>query len=435
MGRLRGVRVVVLVGMTIAASRPALAGPKKKVQVESSPAGAQVYVNLIEDGVVCTTPCEVQVDVGETTLIVDLEGYKAEVDTIVVTKKDKNLKKSYKLVASVGKIIIEGPKGASVTIDDEDKGKAPLEVDVTAGFHAVALTLNGKSIYGQSVEVARGQEVKLSGSTKVADSKPPPDDPPDTPTKPEIRKPVEPARPRAGSIIAVGAAFSVGFRDFAYKNPDPMNDKLTTESEAGQVLAGPTVEVWPGTLAGIRTLRGLSMLVRFQLGLNSQTVQRADNTPTSATTFWRSFEATLKQRWTIANSATIEVGGGFVRDQHQFEGMTGDIEFVPDADYQSVRIGGRASLLLGSAEPYVAFENRIVLAGGALEERFSQGANANGLRGAVGLGASFGKIGARLEASFTRYTWTFTQDPLAANQADGASDSIKQVGLAIGYAY
>ncbi len=410
----------------------AVAGPKKKVQIDTTPTGAQVYLNAIEDGVLCSTPCSIDADVGETTLIVDLVGHKPVIDVFTINKKDKGLKKSYKLVATLGKIIVTGPRGAAVAVDDEDKGKAPVEIEVPAGTHAVVMTLNSKQIYGQAVEVTAGDEVNVEGSTKTVAEAPPIKEDPEIEAKPAIRKPGV-SKPRAGSIISVGAAFTVGFRDFTYKNPDPMDETLTPESEGGQVLAGPVIELWPGTLAGVRALRGLALVVRYQHKLNSQTVVKMDKTPTDATTYWRSFEVSLRQRWMIKQKGTLEVGAGFVKDDYTFAGNVNDIRLVPDAAYQAIRIGGRASLLLGKLEPYLLAENRIVLSGGALEKRFSDGASANGLRGALGASVSFGSIGARLEGSFTRYNWTFKRND--AGGADGASDTIKLVSLVVGYAY
>jgi hypothetical protein len=175
--------------------------------------------------------------------------------------------------------------------------------------------------------------------------------------------------------------------------------------------------------------------VRYQHNVNSQVVNETINNmdvPTDATTFWRSYEASARQRWTIKDTAAVEVGAGYMRDEHTYGGGD-DRAKVPDVSYESVRIGGRASLLLGKAEPYATVENLIVLSGGELETRFPDGASANGLKAAVGVGARFGSIGGRLEGSITRYTWTFEDNGNAA--ATGATDSIKHVSLMVGYAY
>jgi hypothetical protein len=217
-----------------------------------------------------------------------------------------------------------------------------------------------------------------------------------------------------------------------------MTDSLKgTETEAGQLLVGPVVEVYPGTAFGVRALRGLALLVRYGHGLNQQTVVDNNDNPTTAKTFWRTFEASLRNRWTIAKTATFEVGAGYVRDQHQFEADNqADIDRVPDADYPAVKIGARGSLLLGAFEPFVTFENRFVMAGiGQIEDRFSR-ASASGLRVSAGAALRFGRVSAMVEGSLARYSWTFTVDPQDGMLiASGAADSIKFVSFSLGYAY
>jgi len=77
--------------------------------------------------------------------------------------------------------------------------------------------------------------------------------------------------------------------------------------------------------------------------------------------------------------------------------------------------------------------SRAQLAWNQSRKWFSQGATANGLRAALGTTASFGKLGGRVEASLTRYSWTFKNDGTAG--ANGASDSIKLISVVLGYAY
>ncbi|HLL21590.1 MAG TPA: hypothetical protein VK427_05635, partial [Kofleriaceae bacterium] len=237
-----------------------------------------------------------------------------------------------------------------------------------------------------------------------------------------------------GPYVSVALAMDVGFRNFTYAGATTAN--LTPEKEGGQVLLGPVVELWPGTLAGMRVLRGLSLYLRFGYGVNSQAVeQRATMMTTSAKTFWRSFEASLRHRWTIKDVMTVEVGSGFVRDQHQFEGQTTDIDLVPDADYKSMRLGVRASALLGKIEPYAAIENRLVLSGGTIEGRFDD-ASASGLRAAGGAEVKLGAIAVRVEGALVRYAWSFTSNETSDKfRATGGTDSIKYITASVGYVY
>jgi hypothetical protein len=235
----------------------------------------------------------------------------------------------------------------------------------------------------------------------------------------------------------VAGAFDFGARQFTYTNnrsPDTQRDN----KESGQLLAGPIVELWPTTLLGLGVLPGLALFGRFEFGLNSQPVVIVDSTgtrtPTMLSTVWQSLEVSLQHRWTIADTGTIEVGSGYVQDRYQFRGEDPNLENVPDASYNAIRIGGRASLLLGLVEPYLAIENRLVLSGGAMDGRYLA-ASASGEHVALGAVVRLGHIEARLEGGFTRYDWTFKLDANARAKADGGTDSIENVTLSIGYAY
>jgi hypothetical protein len=209
--------------------------------------------------------------------------------------------------------------------------------------------------------------------------------------------------------------------------------KLRTEKEGGQVLAGPLIELWPGELAGIDPLRGLSLLTRLQFGVNSQDVT-GNGIMNPTNTFWQSMEFSLRYRRTIAKMFTAEGGIGYVRDQFQFEGMSNDVALLPDVDYKSVRLGLRASVLLDVVEPYLAIENRVVTDGGKLAARFPK-ADVSGFRFTAGVNARRGALLARLEASLTSYSWDITPEITGDMRATGASDSIQQIQLAVGYQY
>jgi hypothetical protein len=172
---------------------------------------------------------------------------------------------------------------------------------------------------------------------------------------------------------------------------------------------------------------------RFQIGANNQAVSGAMiEAPT--TTSWQSFEVSARQKWVFAESFGVEIGAGYFRDQYEFKGQSSDVAQVPDADYKGLRIGARFSMVLGSVEPYIAGENRIVFAGGALDDRLRSAAT-SGLHGSLGIMVTMGWLIARLEGSLTQYSWTFKPDGSDMNQASGASDVISSAGLTLGFAY
>lgn len=417
-------RLVLALAVVVAGAGTARAGGKKKVEIESTPEGASVYVGDVESGEVCKTPCTISVAEG-ATLIIALAGYSPKIELVEFERGERApYHRSYELEAAVGKLVIKGPKGAQVTVDDQDKGTAPVELEVTEGVHAVVLTANGKQIYAQGVEVAKDSEIEVAGPSVAVGGDAKPAD-----GTPGIRK-TAPRPPRTAKIITGSIATSIGFRDFVYQGVADGVDNLGPAKEYGEIVIGPTIELWPGTLFGVHALRGLALVGRAQFDVHPQEVTDvATGDALGLTTFWRNVEASVRQRWSFADKVTAEVAFGYLRDQHQFQGDVENIAQVPDADYRSLRLALRASALIGRFEPYAAYDNLIVQSGGALEDRF-MGASVNGLRATAGVAAGFGDVRARLEGSLTRYTWTF-EDP----NATGATDSIKYVSLFVGYAY
>jgi hypothetical protein len=404
-----------------------------KVTIETEPPGAKVYFGLKEDGEICTTPCTIDAPIGETAIIVEAENRRAIIESLVVRKRARPQKVSFKLEPAVGTLVVEGGAGATIKLDDLDLGKAPQRIDnVLAGGHYLSLERNGKSIYSEFIEIEAGGEATIAAPADPVEAPAP--DAALTATAP-------PASSRRGArSITVSAAVDVGFRQFTYSVPDP---KMRTafeqdEKELGQVLVGPILEIWPTTLLGLNVLPGLSLYGRFGYGVNPQAVpiHNLDGSvqTTTLTTAWQSLEISLHHRWTIAEAGTIEVGGGYADDRYQFNASKrDDLRLVPDAAYQSVRIGGRASLLFGPLEPYIALEQRIVLQGGPLEDRYSLGTSVYGVRGSLGAAARLGRFEARLEGGITLYSWTFKPDLGDQTNAHGGDDIIENLTFALGY--
>jgi len=430
-------RLLVLVVCLALAHRGATAGGKtSKVTIETEPPGAKVYFGLKEDGEICTTPCTVDAPIGETPIIVEAENRRSIIENLVVPRRTaRPLRVTYKLEPALGAVVVEGGAGGTIKIDDEDKGKAPGRIDgVLAGAHHIVIEKNGKAIYDDFVEIEAGRDATVTPPA-VAE---PAAAHPDGPALATTTVATAPSPPRRTPAIAVAGVMDFGARQFTYSNnTTPATQRDNRES--GQLLAGPVVELWPTTLLGLGVLPGLALYGRFEFGLNSQPVaivsQTGMRTQTSMSTVWQSLEVSLNHRWTIASTGTVEVGGGYVQERYQFNGDAADIANVPDAAYNAVRIGGRASLLLGAFEPYVVLENRLVLSGGEMDKRYPLGASATGEHFALGASLRYGHIEARLEGGLTRYSWTFKPDTGATFQADGGTDVIENATLSIGYTY
>jgi len=441
MGRL--VQAAVLVTSMVAVAN---ARPSRKVRVDSSPSGASVYIDSIDNGAACTsTPCTIDVPLGEATLIVRLDGYAPEFSQVDVTRGTKPLKVSVELTKSVGTIRIVGaPKGALIKVDDQDMGKvtsSPFELEVPAGSASVKVIAGGKTLATELVDVPAGDavEVAVSGSTSttVADTgedEPVDDDPVDTGGEGggSDDNPVDgggegsasetpaPKLPR----IEAGLAFDVAFRSFEF------SDGSSPFSNSGEVILGPAVELWPGRFAGIRALRGLSLFARVQFAATHQKVTRETNgMAVGAETLWGGLEVSLRQTWHFG-AFGVQGNEGFMRDQVQFNADTvSALAMVPSADYKALRIGARVSYALGRVEPYVGAENRIVFSGGELEKR-GNGAKATGYRAAIGAMTKLGPLGARVELSLGKYSWSYS-----GTGPSGARDKITYLSFLLGYQY
>jgi hypothetical protein len=434
MGRL------VLAGLLCAAFAGSAWGGTRKVRIETDPPGATVYLNDVSDGPVCEqTPCDINAPIGSTTIIIRLDKYEALIEQLDVPKGRSRLSSKWKLRGALATLIVDEPKGATIFVDDEEQGTVPTNIQVSAEAHHVVVKMGTKTAYDDVIEVATGDEFKVipqtvafrgggsggeetgggggGGDTGTTDT--------------GITASTTPT-PRA-SYLTAGLAFDVGFRHVTYDGA--MTPNLREESEGGQVIAGPAVELFPMRIFGMSRLRGLSLFARAQFNVHGQALE-AMNLMGDVTTYWGSLEFSLRHRWSIGSAFAIEASGGYVRDQMQFNATDGDdIAIVPDALYQSLRIGGRGFLVFDHADVYLSVENRIVLSGGAIAARFDS-ANATGLRGALGAVIKLGSIIARVEGSVLHYSWTFGYDGNGdVAQADGATDSVKLLSFLLGYSY
>jgi hypothetical protein len=446
MGRVLAAAAVVVVAL----SASARAGSNQHVMVETDPKGAVVYVDDVEKGPVCQpTPCSFDIAAGHYTLIVQKQAFAPSIENIDVPRRPKRpLVFNYKLEAASGAIIINNPaaKGAQITVDGAAKGKVDASgsarIDVEPGGHQVTVTLGKKTLFEDIVNADVGQETTITVTAGPGKETASTDDgggdttePPHT-DEPEV--PPAPPAPHVRRMISGDVIFDVGFRRFTYQNPKM--GPLSTEGEDGNVLAGPEIEVWPMEIFDVPHLRALSLYLRFEFPVNHQDVVDGKQN-VIATTQWVSYEASVKYRWTISDAAAFEVGGGYVRDMLRFNGDPGDVDKLPDSDYQSLRIGARASLLLGMFEPYISAENRFILDGGVLPTRFCAGAtcaSGTGFRGAIGIAARYDHFVGRIEGSDIHYSWTFANSGSSTGNfymADGTTDKILGVSVMLGYQY
>ncbi|NVB80384.1 MAG: PEGA domain-containing protein [Kofleriaceae bacterium] len=431
-------RLVLAGTLLVAFSEAAEAGSTRKVEIVTDPPGATVYIDDPGNGAACdATPCTINAPLGTPTIIIRLDKFEPIFEPLDVPKGKKPLFAKWKLKGALGTIVVDSPRGATVQVDGEDKGKAPIRLEVSAEPHQVVVYQAGKKLYDEFLDVATGDEVEVKPNAPGPDVA-------DTGGEGEgegdgdgdgggssadtgITGQADSA-PRT-SFLTAGVVMDVGFRSFTYD--EPMTGNLRSETEGGQVILGPVVELFPMRLAGSSRLRGLSIFGRAQFGVRGQQLT-GGMLMGQVSTFWGSYELSVRHRWNFG-ALGIEASGGYVRDQMRFNATNGnDINLVPDAEYQSIRIGAKLSYNMGDFEPYLAGENRVVLDGGVLATRFAD-AKATGMRGALGALLRFGPIIARAEASLVHYSWEFQSS--ADYQAAGATDSVKLISVLLGYAY
>jgi hypothetical protein len=439
MGRL--LAAVVAVATAMAVGGVAAADPTRKITIDTDPPGATVYLNAKEDGPACTpTPCDVTAPIGETPMIIEKDGYTPFVDSLVVPRSGK-AKQKFTLEASSGTLEVEfdGGVAATVKVDGKTAGKAPGQIQLDAGNHHVIIIADGKTIYDETLLIELGQTLSIRPTMPEAPPEPPvvdkPENPIETPT--QVDQTATPSRPHEPFLV-IAAIFDVGFRQFTYTDPHaPMSGPFNVgnDNEAGQMMAGPLVEFYPMRAFGAGFLRRLSLVGRVEFGLNDQAVQDSEIMGTPPTTFWQAVEVSLRNRWVIADTVGVDVIAGYTQDRYEFNGPSTNVALVPDADYQSVELGGRVALVSSSIEPYLELANRIVVSGGPEQARFQQ-ASANGLHAALGLALHTGKFMARVEGQLTRYSWTFNTDsnPAAPYLASGGTDQIELISIVLGYA-
>jgi len=437
-----------VLGVCVGRSSIGGAGATRKIDIDSDPAGAAVYLNDVDSGTACeATPCTIEAPIGTTTIILRKDGYTPDIAEITVPRRGKVKPFKSTLTSEVGTLVATDPtfKGGKLFVDDIDKGATPQRLELQAGPHHAQVVVKGRPVADDILELDAGTEHELKPTASapmppaVSDSgtkTPSFDEDGEGEAKPEgatkIKATASTSSPRR-PYINVGADFDVGFRQFSYDNPG--TGLSPTESEVGQAMIGPTLELWPMELIGANHLRGLSLFGKVEFGLNHQVVLDDSNMAVGPKTFWGNIEVDLRHRWLVGDASSITIEGGFVRDQLQFQAASKmDLLKVPYVDYRSIEFGVRAATHAGSLEPFAALEGRIVMSGGDLGTRFAS-ADTTGGRVAVGASLAAGPVYLRAQAALTVYSWTFTNSAAGAGTADGATDLIEVLSFVVGLSH
>ncbi|HEY4058456.1 MAG TPA: PEGA domain-containing protein [Kofleriaceae bacterium] len=430
-------RVAVAMLLVCTAVCTAGAAPKHKVKVETEPAGATVYVGEKENGPSCdATPCSIELPVGESTIIIELSGYVQIFKTITVPKRGTVKLDSFAMEKAIGHLTISGPKGATIIIDDEDKGKAPQDFDLPVGQYSVKL-VDGKRTGTAFVSFESGGDEKELDDAAITweGAEAQTEDPEE---RPEVHDGAHPAHVDA-PLFSIEAIGTVGFRSFKYQG-NRTKDSLRDLDEKGAFIVGVSATVYPGTLFQIPALRTLALFGSFQLPANKQGIT-GDMIAAGVTNLWQSFSAGLSYKYVLDSGLGIGASFAWVRDDYQYSGRQQDRDVLPFAEYKTVAPGlglSYATVVSGThVEPYVGAEYRIVYSAEPMASRFLDTKTA-GVHVALGANALFGKhITAHVEAGLLRYAWSYKADPSAMlpRMATGATDQTFQIAFSVGYAY
>ena len=158
-----------LAGPAAAQSHPALSGGKYPVKIESAPPGATVYIDRKELGAVGVTPWQGKMKNGDYLIIVELDGYQLAQKNQKVARTRKVQSVFIPLIKKVDppRIDIRADAdqnvfGATVYLDGQSQGSAPVLLTTAAGRHLVELKREGFDNFQTWVEVKDNEKASLT---------------------------------------------------------------------------------------------------------------------------------------------------------------------------------------------------------------------------------------------------------------------------------
>lgn len=430
------VAMLVVVGVL---AQAADAAPRRyKVQLETDPEGATVYLGDKEAGGAGQTPLELELTAGEHILILELDGHLPSFETIVVEpRKGKAAKTAqvftFMLAPANATLVVPGgddagfPDGTRVLIDGEDQGEPPVRVEVAVGAHQVQILAPGMKPYEEWIEVEGGQEHVLAIGGERLEAKPP--------VVEDRAPPKPPAAPRgeAGPLGTLRAGVEIGWRRWRYDTPRTPN--LRPFDASGTVLFAIEAELHPWR----RFLRN-KLLDRLSIvagaGL-APTITASDDAGMTVEAFWRQQHAGARLRLDLHDGLAVDLDAGWAHLLYTFRDTDGMlVDEVPDVDYHMIRIGAQLRLHSGGFEAWAGVDNRLVVSGGLLEDRFrSAGVDGVGARVGTALRLLGRHLEARAEAALTRFGWEFEAETGDPYDAEGGTDLLFGITLSLGGTY
>lgn len=166
--------VVAAAGPASAQSHPRLAKGKYPVKVESAPPGATVYIDSKDLGAVGVTPWSTKLLNGDYTIIVELDGYQPAQKQVKVARTRKVQSVFIPLIKKVDPPRIDvrtdadqNVFNASVYLDGQAQGSAPVLLTTTAGRHLLEIKKDGFDTFQSWVEVKDNEKATLTPVLKA----------------------------------------------------------------------------------------------------------------------------------------------------------------------------------------------------------------------------------------------------------------------------
>lgn len=164
-------------------------GPPR-VQIDTAPSGANVYVDDRGTGIQCQSgpSCKLKLKKGPHKLILELDGYRTLEQTIAVTGAQRF---NFKLLSTPATLDVrmlatnQSAQGAELFVDGKLKGVVPTMLDLNEGKHLIEVRRGGFQPFAEHVEVKAGEQRPLFVSLTLV----PRDAPPAPPAPPIERAP------------------------------------------------------------------------------------------------------------------------------------------------------------------------------------------------------------------------------------------------------
>lgn len=228
--------VVALVGATAHAQRAqpaAAAGRAGALEVESTTAGAEVFIDGERVGTIPLGAPLTSLTPGEHTIKVEKPGFAPYIDVVKIERK-KPTRVDVELVPVAGVLKVKSNvEAARVYVDGKFVGEAPLTAEVGVGARAVQVSKGGYKDFFQNVSAVAGQELNLDVQLE------------ELPVGVNPYKPAPPPPPKwyekwwvwTVGAVGVGAVVTAVVVPVYYATKNPINDHCGSGGCNGGVIS------------------------------------------------------------------------------------------------------------------------------------------------------------------------------------------------------